>query len=100
MVLPGLAAAALFPQETREDSNRAFALLVTRVLPSLWRGPMIAVMLSSFMAALASCFNSCSTIFTMDIYLKHINSAASESQLVLIGRILTVVLAALSLALL
>jgi len=97
MVLPGLVAAALYPKEIEEDSNRAFALLVTRLLPPGWQGPMIAVMLSSFMAALASCFNSCSTLFTMDVYSLW-RPDHTEAELVYIGRLFTVVLAALSLA--
>lgn len=97
MVLPGLVAAALYPKEIAEDSNRAYALLVTRLLPEGWQGAMIAVMLSSFMAALASCFNSCSTLFTMDVYAKWYPDH-TEQDLVRMGRIFTVTLAALSLA--
>mmetsp|Transcript_46138 Transcript_46138/g.142913 ORF Transcript_46138/g.142913 Transcript_46138/m.142913 type:complete len:538 (-) Transcript_46138:76-1689(-) len=97
MVLPGLIAAALYPKAIAEDSNKAFALLVTRLLPPGWQGPMIAVMLSSFMAALASCFNSCSTLFTMDVY-AHLAPAHTEQELVKVGRIFTVLMAVVSLA--
>lgn len=97
MVLPGLIAAALYPSEIAQDSNVAFPLLVKRVLTPGWYGVMIAVMLSSFMAALASCFNSCSTLFTMDVY-RHIVPDASEQQLVLAGRGFTILVALLSLA--
>jgi len=97
MVLPGLIAAALYPKEISEDSNRAYALLVTRLLPEGWQGALIAVMLSSFMAALASCFNSCSTLFTMDVYAKWYPNH-SEQDLVRVGRIFTGALAAASLA--
>jgi len=96
MVLPGLVAAALFPKEIAEDSNRAYVLLVTRLLPQGWVGIMIAVMLSSFMAALASCFNSCSTLFTMDVYAKLFPNQ-SEERLVHVGRAFTVFTAAISL---
>jgi len=97
MVLPGLVAAALYPGEIAKDSNGAFAILVTRLLPSGWQGPMIAVMLSSFMAALASCFNSCSTLFTIDIY-AHLRPGQTEAHLVRTGRAFTVLLACVSLA--
>mmetsp|Transcript_74587 Transcript_74587/g.230535 ORF Transcript_74587/g.230535 Transcript_74587/m.230535 type:complete len:542 (-) Transcript_74587:109-1734(-) len=97
MVLPGLVAAALYPQEIKESSNKAFALLVTKLLPHGWQGPMIAVMLSSFMAALASCFNSCSTLFTIDVY-RDLVPDASELRLVRVGRVFTVLMAAVSLA--
>jgi len=97
MVLPGLIAAALFPKETEENSNAAFALLVSRILPPGWVGIMVAVMLSSFMASLASCFNSCSTLFTMDIY-KEFRPEADEAQLVLAGRVFTALTALMSIA--
>lgn len=97
MVLPGLVAAALFPKEIAEDSNRAYALLVTRLLPPGWVGIMIAVMLSSFMAALASCFNSVSTLFTIDVYAK-MYPEHTEAELVKIGRMFTFVVAIFSVA--
>lgn len=97
MVVPGLVAAALFPKEIEEDSNRAYALLVTRLLPQGWIGIMVAVMLSSFMAALASCFNSCSTLFTLDIYREWYPDADSQ-QLVSVGRKFTALIAIVSLA--
>merc|ERR1719367_854466 len=97
MVLPGMIASALYPSAMAHDSNKAFAVLVTQLLPPGWQGPMIAVMLSSFMAALASCFNSCSTLFTMDVY-AILAPGQTEAQLVRIGRIFTVCLALVSLA--
>lgn len=97
MVLPGVVAGVLFPAETAKNSNAAFALLVKNVLPKGWVGLMLATMLSSFMAALASCFNSCSTLFTMDIY-KVYHPEASERTLVIAGRAFTVAIGLCSLA--
>mmetsp|Transcript_109207 Transcript_109207/g.315547 ORF Transcript_109207/g.315547 Transcript_109207/m.315547 type:complete len:555 (-) Transcript_109207:135-1799(-) len=97
MVLPGLIAAALYPEDMERDSNRAFAVLVSRLLPPGWQGAMIAVMLSSFMAALASCFNSCSTLFTMDIYAEWYPEH-TERELVIVGQLFTIVLAVASMA--
>jgi len=97
MVLPGLIAAALYPEDVAKDSNEAFPLLVTRLLPAGWQGPMIAVMLSSFMAALASSFNSCSTLFTMDVYASMVPDH-TEARLVCVGRLFTVFLAVVSVA--
>lgn len=96
MVLPGLIAAALYPTDMEEDSNKAFPTLVVRLMPPGFVGVMVAAMLSSFMAALASCFNSCSTLFTMDIY-RAFRPDASEEALVLSGRIFTLFVALASL---
>ena len=58
------------------------------------RGVMLAAMMAALMSSLASVFNSCSTLFTVDIY-KKVNPTASESQLVRIGRIATAVVVVL-----
>lgn len=97
MVLPGVVAGVLFPEETKANSNASFALLVKSVLPVGWVGLMLATMLSSFMSALASCFNSCSTLFTMDIFMVYYPES-SERTLVLAGRAFTVAIALFSLA--
>eukprot|EP00929_Paragymnodinium_shiwhaense_P104284 TRINITY_DN6856_c0_g1_i4.p1 TRINITY_DN6856_c0_g1~~TRINITY_DN6856_c0_g1_i4.p1 ORF type:complete len:580 (-),score=104.72 TRINITY_DN6856_c0_g1_i4:103-1842(-) len=96
MVLPGLIAAALFPAAIADNSNSAFPILVVEVMPVGLKGLIICGMLCSFMGALASCFNSISTLFTMDIY-RPARPAASEEELVLVGRTFTLVIAGASL---
>jgi len=95
MVLPGMIAMALYPEQVSADTDSAFAVLVVNLLPHGWKGVMIAAMLSSFMGALASCFNSCSTLFTMVVYRNH-NPEADGAQLVFAGRMFTLLVAALS----
>jgi len=96
MVVPGMIAAALYPDEVSGDkSNSAFPVLVVKLLPHGWKGVMVAAMLSSFMAALASCFNSCSTLFTMVVYRSH-NPEADETRMVYVGRLFTLLVAGLS----
>ena len=46
--------------------------------------------MAALMSSLASVFNSCSTLFTVDIYQK-MNKNASEKQLVKVGRLATAV---------
>jgi SSS family solute:Na+ symporter len=68
LVVPGVIAGHLFPEEIKKNSNAAFPLLVTRLMPPVLKGVMISAMLAAAMSSLASVFNSASTIFTMDIY--------------------------------
>ena len=49
------------------------------------RGVMLAVMLSALMSSLTSIFNSSSTIFTLDIWLK-IRKNASDIEVMIVGR--------------
>ncbi|XP_061843822.1 sodium/mannose cotransporter SLC5A10-like [Nerophis lumbriciformis] len=64
-------------------------------MPSGLRGLMIAVMMAALMSSLTSIFNSSSTLFTMDIWKKQ-RPRASERELLLVGRISTVVLVVIS----
>ncbi|XP_009466105.1 PREDICTED: sodium/glucose cotransporter 5 isoform X2 [Nipponia nippon] len=76
-------------------SNIAYPKLVVELMPSGLRGLMIAVMMAALMSSLTSIFNSSSTLFTMDIWRK-LRPRASERELLLVGRVVTVVLVALS----
>ncbi len=95
LVLPGLCAKAIWPNEVTGDN--AYPLLVTRLLPPGLKGLMVAALLAALMSSLSSVFNSCSTLITMDIY-KKLHPNASESKLVNIGRIATCVVVVLSIA--
>ncbi|KAF1395504.1 hypothetical protein PFLUV_G00012190 [Perca fluviatilis] len=76
-------------------SNIAFPKLVIELMPSGLRGLMIAVMMAALMSSLTSIFNSSSTLFTMDIWKKY-RQRASERELLLVGRIVTVILVVVS----
>ncbi|XP_029915381.1 sodium/glucose cotransporter 5 isoform X3 [Myripristis murdjan] len=69
--------------------------MISRALYPGLRGLMIAVMMAALMSSLTSIFNSSSTLFTMDIWKKH-RPRASERELLLVGRIVTVILVVVS----
>ncbi|XP_039237413.1 sodium/glucose cotransporter 5 isoform X3 [Pipra filicauda] len=69
--------------------------MISRVLYPGLRGLMIAVMMAALMSSLTSIFNSSSTLFTMDIWRK-LRPGAGDRELLLVGRVVTVVLVALS----
>ncbi len=89
LVLPGLIAIVLFPEISGDE---AFPTLVTsHLLPVGIKGIVIAGLLAAVMSSLASCFNSSSTLFTMDFY-RHFRPLANERELVLVGRLATAVM--------
>ncbi|MBP6823840.1 MAG: sodium:solute symporter [Acidobacteria bacterium] len=96
LVVPGMIARVLYPAEMAADSNSAFPLMVTKLMPSGLQGVMIAAMLAALMSSLSAVFNSSSTIFTMDFY-KKIRPKASEKHLVNVGRLATLVMVILAL---
>ena len=97
LIVPGMTARALYPQEMTADSNAAFPLLVVRLMPAGLQGVMVAAMLAALMSSLSAVFNSSSTIFTMDFY-KKFKPEASERELVNVGRVATVLMVLLGLA--
>lgn len=52
------------------DSNKAYPLLVLREFPTGMKGLLVASFLAAMMSSLSSVFNSASTIFTYDVYLR------------------------------
>ncbi|MBF85776.1 MAG: sodium transporter [Acidobacteria bacterium] len=93
LVLPGLIAKALWPEDVTGDN--AYPLLVLRLLPAGVQGLMIAALLAALMSSLSSVFNSCSTLLTMDVY-KRRNPEAAEKTLVFVGRMTTAVVVVVS----
>lgn len=91
-LIPGVIALALKQKGelTWETPDQAFPSLMMFVLPSGLRGLVAAGLLAALMSSLASVFNSCSTLFTVDIY-KKVVPEASERRLVLVGRVATAV---------
>jgi len=89
-LVPGLIAVALVNQGklTLTDNNAAFPTLVKSLMPLGLRGLLAGGLLAALMSSLASVYNACSTLFTMDIYQK-MKPEASGKELVRVGRIAT-----------
>uniref|UniRef100_A0A669QH94 Sodium/mannose cotransporter SLC5A10 n=1 Tax=Phasianus colchicus TaxID=9054 RepID=A0A669QH94_PHACC len=110
IIMPGMISRVLFPDAVAcvdpEEctrvcgaavgcSNIAYPKLVVELMPSGLRGLMIAVMMAALMSSLTSIFNSSSTLFTMDIW-RRMRPGASERELLMVGRVVTVLLVAFS----
>ena len=99
VVLPGIAAYVLHQkgmlhaemlQGGETNPDRAYPVLLN-LLPSGLKGLSIAALTAAIVASLAGKVNSISTIFTLDIYKKHLNKEASEKNMVSIGRVVVVI---------
>lgn len=91
-MIPGLIAAALASSGKLDLSqpDQAFPTLVKNFLPAGLRGLIAGGLLAALMSSLAAVFNSCSTLFTMDIY-RRIKPDTPDKQLVTVGRIATAI---------
>lgn len=89
-IIPGVIAYALAKtgQLNLPASDQAFPAMVKALLPVGFRGLVAGGLIAALMSSLAAVFNSCSTLFTMDIY-KKIRPKSSEKTLVFVGRIAT-----------
>ena len=89
LVLPGLIAVILYPGIKGDDAYPT--LLAGDLLPVGIKGLVLAGVLAAIMSSLSSVFNVASALYTNDIY-KPKHKSASERELVLVGRLVTVVL--------
>ncbi len=91
-LIPGIIAFALTIQNPElfiiEKADRAFPMLVKTLLPAGLKGLVAGGLIAALMSSLASVFNSCSTIFTIDIY-KKLKPKKSETDLLRMGKIAT-----------
>ncbi len=79
------------------DGDQVFATLVMNLLPTGLRGLVVAGLLAALMSSLSSLFNSCASLFTIDIYEK-LRPNQSEKHLVTVGRVVTALIVLLGMA--
>jgi SSS family solute:Na+ symporter len=91
-MIPGIIAFSLAQQGKLDlpNTDQAFPTLVKALLPVGLRGLLAGGLLAALMSSLASVYNACSTLFTMDIY-KKMKPGATNRQLVNVGRMTTAV---------
>jgi solute:Na+ symporter, SSS family len=99
VVLPGIAAYVLHQQGSFQtemmqngelNPDTAYPVLLN-LLPAGLKGLSFAALTAAIVASLAGKANSISTIFTLDIYKKHLKKDADEKKMVQIGKITVVV---------
>ena len=89
VVLPGIAAWVLRADLDKADA--AFPWVLDNYVTVGLKGVVFAALVAAIGSSISSIVNSTSTIFTLDIYKQHFNKTASESNLVLTGRVVSAV---------
>lgn len=99
VVLPGIAAYVLYKdgafqtemlQNGELNPDRAYPVLLN-LLPAGLKGLSFAALTAAVVASLAGKANSIATIFTLDIYKKVLKPGASETNLVMTGKVAIIV---------
>lgn len=88
-ILTGVICYILFPD--LDDPSLAYMTMVTNLFPTGLNGLVIVVLIAVLVGTIGSSLNSLSTVYTMDIYLKHIKPDADNKQITRIGRYTLVV---------
>jgi len=86
---PGMIAFALNPNLATADS--AYPYVVGRLVPIGLRGIVFAGLTGAILSTIEALGNASSTIFTMDIYKRHLRPAAEDKELIRVGRIVSAV---------
>ena len=97
VVLPGIIAFRLYEpgvgllchEFALDKADLAFPTLVKNLLPAGISGLVMAGLMGAVMSTIASLLTSSSSIFTFDIYKRHINPDADGKKLVQLGQITT-----------
>ncbi len=87
IVLPGMIGFTLFPD--LENADDVYPTLLVHLLPAGLAGIVFAGFLAALMSSVDSYLNSASTLWTIDLYQRHMNREASPERLFRVGRALT-----------
>ena len=96
VVVPGIAAYVLQADIGKADD--AYPWLLSNFVGPGFKGLVFAALIAAIVSSLSSMTNSSSTIFTMDLYKPLINKKASEKILVRTGRITSLVVLTIAVA--
>lgn len=97
-ILPAMAARVLLPElaEPPNSPQYTYAALAVNYLPAGLMGLMIAAMFSATMSTLSGDYNVVASVITKDIYQRLFDREARERRLLLVGRVATLVVGAMT----
>ncbi len=93
IVLPGVIGFYYYGDSMYENQDMIYPVLVKKVLPLSFIGFFAAVIMGAVLSTFNSVLNSAATIFSVDVYKRHINASVSDKSLVRIGKATSTILA-------
>lgn len=96
IVLPGVICYYYFQDTYFDQQDTVYPQLVKKVLPVWLIGFFAAVIMGAVLSTFNSVLNSVATLFSMDIYKKHIAKNVSDTKLVKIGKVTSAILAVMA----
>jgi SSS family transporter len=97
-ILPAMAARSLMPElmQPPNSPQYTYAALSLKYLPAGLMGLMIAAMFSATMSTLSGDYNVMASVITEDIYRRLFDKEASQRRLIIVGRLATLTVGALT----
>jgi len=93
IILPGVICYYYFQDTYFDQQDSVYPQLVKKVLPVWLIGFFAAVIMGAVLSTFNSVLNSVATLFSLDIYKKHIAKNSSDKKLVKIGKLTSAILA-------
>lgn len=93
IVLPGVIGFYYFGDSLYDNQDLVYPELVKKVLPLSLAGFFAAVVMGAVLSTFNSVLNSAATIFSVDVYKRHINENVTDRKLVIIGKGTSTILA-------
>ena len=93
IVLPGVICYYYFQDTYFDRQDSVYPMLVKKILPVWLVGFFAAVIMGAVLSTFNSVLNSAATLFSMDIYKKHISKNVGDLKLVRIGKATSALLA-------
>ena len=93
IILPGVIGYYYFGDSLYENQDMIYPELIKKVLPLGLVGLFAAIIMGAVLSTFNSVLNSAATIFSIDIYKKHVDKNVSENKIVKVGKLTTLILA-------
>lgn len=93
IILPGVIGFYYYGDSLYDNQDMIYPELIKKVLPASMVGLFAAVVMGAVLSTFNSVLNSAATIFSIDIYKRHIGVNISDKKLVRVGKLASTVLA-------
>jgi SSS family solute:Na+ symporter len=87
IIIPAIALSGILRDHPLKDPDLTFITIVNDFMPSGIRGLILTGLFASIMSTLDSIYNSVATLWSIDIYKRHLRPEAKESEIVRSGRL-------------
>lgn len=93
IVLPGVIAFYYYGNSFYDNQDMIYPQLIKKVLPTAVVGIFAAIVMGAVLSTFNSVLNSAATIFSIDVYKRHIDKEVSDRKLVKVGKLTSTILA-------